>query len=299
VATDLYLISGFLGAGKTSTLQSLLSSPADLSGTLVIVNEAGRLGLDGRLVERAWIPVRELSNGCVCCTLRTELVELLRLLLSEAEPPARIILEASGLANPLAVVGAVRRFVDRLGLIKTVAVVEVELWEARAVLGPAFRDGLAAADLVILNKIDTVASEAAEGYLKEIVAERPGLAVVAASYGRIDPELFLRPPESGPLQGSSEEALPGDWLSTGLEVDRPIPRAAWEAFLGRWGHRLERLKGQLLLDDGQAYIDGVRGRLSLREALPGVPGTRLVLIGRGWPEAELEAALAALAASAV
>jgi G3E family GTPase len=199
----------------------------------------------------------------------------------------------------LAVIKTIRRFVDSLGLIKTVTVIEAEVWEIREVFGENFQNGLAAADLLILNKTEAMTPEAVSNMVAGIRAAWPDLTVHPTSHGRIDPDLFFGPPRlrSDPSEGAPEEALAG-YASAGLETGSPIPEAAWEAFMARWGGRLERIKGQLLLSGGRFYLDRVRGREERRPALPDVSGTRLVLIGRGFEAAELEAVLADLAAEA-
>ena len=85
-------------------------------------------------------------------------------------PPARILMEASGLANPVAVMAAVRRYAGSLGILKSVAVVEAEIWAARSVMGESFHMGLATADLLILNKTE----EMAPGEISAMAEISPG-----------------------------------------------------------------------------------------------------------------------------
>ena len=70
--TSVYLLSGFLGAGKTSLMQHILSTGVG-PDTVVFVNEFGRLGLDGKLIQREGLSMYELNNGCICCSLKDEL----------------------------------------------------------------------------------------------------------------------------------------------------------------------------------------------------------------------------------
>ena len=98
------LIAGFLGAGKTTFINRLLRS-ADLSDTVVVVNEFGEIGLDHLLVEGADDTVLELSNGCICCSIRGALVDTLVDLL--ARKPKRIVIETTGIADPLPILQSV------------------------------------------------------------------------------------------------------------------------------------------------------------------------------------------------
>jgi G3E family GTPase len=99
----LSVLTGFLGAGKTTLLNRLLKEPA-LGDTAVIINEFGEIGLDHLLVEHADDGIVELSTGCLCCTLRGDLVEALERLLRRLDNGrariARVIVETTGLADP-------------------------------------------------------------------------------------------------------------------------------------------------------------------------------------------------------
>ncbi|MDR1658339.1 MAG: GTP-binding protein [Deltaproteobacteria bacterium] len=296
MSTDLFLLAGFLGAGKTTTLSHILSVCSDLSGTVVIVNEAGKLGLDGQWVERNGVAVQQLNNGCVCCTLKTELVELLRNLLSENRPQ-RILMEASGLANPLAVVETVRRFVDQLGFVKTILIIEAEVWEIRSVLGDAFQQGLRVADLIIINKTEDLEPKTLDGIVAGISSSLvPTTEIFPTSFGRVPPDLFFKPPSSRSLQpqdaaGEMVEAAMAGFITVNHVSSKSIDRKYWEAFLGKWGRRLERIKGQLSLEGQWFYFDSVRGVYSYRPGLPDLKQTTLVLIGREFDESELKASL--------
>src|SRR5689334_7275974 len=98
------VLTGFLGAGKTTLLNRLLRSP-EMADTAVIINEFGEIGIDHVLVERADDGVVELSSGCLCCTIRGDLVETLEDLLrrldnGRLERLARVVVETTGLADP-------------------------------------------------------------------------------------------------------------------------------------------------------------------------------------------------------
>ena len=99
------VLTGFLGSGKTTLLKALLKRP-ELTGTAVIVNEFGDVGLDDALIESAQEETVLLPSGCVCCAVRGDLVEALNRLytqMRDGDIPelTRIILETSGLGGPL------------------------------------------------------------------------------------------------------------------------------------------------------------------------------------------------------
>src|SRR5471030_1701676 len=110
--TPVNLLTGFLGSGKTTLLQRLLSS-ADLSGTAVLINEFGEVGLDHHLMERIDETVVLLRSGCLCCTIRGELARAIRDLHSRRErglvPPfGRMVVESTGLADPFQILSTLK-----------------------------------------------------------------------------------------------------------------------------------------------------------------------------------------------
>lgn len=105
------VLTGFLGAGKTTLLNRLLKDPA-LADTAVIINEYGEIAIDHLLVEQASDGVIQLSDGCLCCTVRGELVDTLadlvdRLQTGRIERLARVIIETTGLADPVPVLQSI------------------------------------------------------------------------------------------------------------------------------------------------------------------------------------------------
>lgn len=105
------IITGFLGAGKSTLLNRLLKDPA-LSDAAVIINEFGEIGIDHLLVETSGDSIIELSNGCLCCTVRGELIDTFANLLDamqteRVKPVSRVIIETTGLADPVPVLKAV------------------------------------------------------------------------------------------------------------------------------------------------------------------------------------------------
>lgn len=109
--TPVHLITGFLGSGKTTLLKRLLAEPR-LSDTAVLINEFGEIGLDHQLLERIDENMVLLQSGCLCCTIRGELVDAMRLLLSKREQGLvpwfrRVVIESTGLADPFPILSTI------------------------------------------------------------------------------------------------------------------------------------------------------------------------------------------------
>jgi G3E family GTPase len=176
------LLTGFLGAGKTTLVNRILADPS--SGRVaVIVNEFGAIGIDGDLIHRASDDMLELTNGCICCASREDLVGALERLylrrLGLAEPTIafdRIVVETSGIADPVPI--AQLFYTDmklnltfRIDAIVTV----VDLLHVVAQLEgrPEARKQIALADKLIFNKRDLVSGEAARTAAAAVAALNP------------------------------------------------------------------------------------------------------------------------------
>src|SRR5713101_5728752 len=156
----LTVLTGFLGAGKTSLLNRLLSDPA-LAETAVIINEFGEIGLDHLLVKSIREGVVLLQSGCLCCTLRGDLVEALEQLLRDLDNGRvvfrRIILETTGLADPAPVLQTAMAhpyLVQRFRLDGVITVVDAV--NAAATLDQHMESvkQVAVADRIVLTKTD-------------------------------------------------------------------------------------------------------------------------------------------------
>jgi cobalamin biosynthesis protein CobW len=209
------IVTGFLGAGKTSLVRHLLATGAG-HRLAVIVNEFGELGIDRDLLLGCGDAacgeddILELANGCICCTVADDFLPTLSRLIDRAEPPGHIVIETSGLALPKPLVQAfawpeirTRTTVDGVVTVIDAATAAEGRFASdpdavarqraadRAIdhdnpLEEVFTDQLACADLVILNKSDLVAPQRLAALRREIEARlRPGVKLIAAEQGRV------------------------------------------------------------------------------------------------------------------
>ena len=215
------VITGFLGAGKTTLIRHLLENAGGRRIALII-NEFGDVGVDGELVKGCndeacgTGDIVELANGCICCTVADEFIPTMTALLEREERPDHIIIETSGLALPQPLVKAfnwpeIRAGVTVDGVIAVVDAPAVRdgLFAAdpakvdalrkadinldhESPLHELFEDQLRAADMVVLNKADLVTPQEAVELTERIGGEvRPGVRVVPADHGRVDPAVLL------------------------------------------------------------------------------------------------------------
>jgi G3E family GTPase len=155
------VITGYLGAGKTTLLNRILSEPHG-QRYAVIVNEFGEIGIDNDLVVNADEEVFEMNNGCVCCTVRGDLIRVLEGLMRRKGKFDAIIVETTGLADPAPV--AQTFFVDEAVGAKTkldavVTVADARWLRERLADAPEAKNQIAFADVVIINKSDLVSPQ--------------------------------------------------------------------------------------------------------------------------------------------
>jgi G3E family GTPase len=192
----LTIITGFLGAGKTTLLNRLLKDPT-LSDTAVLINEFGEIGLDHLLVERVDDGIVMLSSGCLCCTVRGDLVTALEKLLRDRDNGRiafrRVVIETTGLADPAPVLHTIMAhpyLVMRFRLDGVVTLVDAVNGAATLDAHPEAVKQAAVADRLVLTKTDL-----SDGGPPELVdrlhALNPGAPILDAAAGEATPEKLL------------------------------------------------------------------------------------------------------------
>ncbi|MEW5772428.1 MAG: GTP-binding protein [Thermodesulfobacteriota bacterium] len=287
---ELVILTGFLGAGKTTLLRRLLEDQTSRYRLVgVIQNEIGEVGLDGTLV-RGECVLEEMDEGCVCCSLAGQLrAGLLRI--RERLVPDLVVLETSGLANPLNVLDELPEVTDlaRPGPVVTVADA-VNFWAATAESRVAL-DQVRAADVVVLAKadlVDEVRAHALEARIRDlnplarVLRSREGWIPWSDILGQAPPERPSRVLALGDLRGGRATHAADRF---GVRVERlasPLTEDRLADMLRDAGP-MARIKGVVDLagEEGPVLVQGVRGRVEL-SVLPGPdPGERfLVFIGR-------------------
>ena len=316
------VLTGFLGSGKTTLLNQLLAQ-GEAETTAVIVNEFGEVGIDGQLVMGVDEDVIELNNGCICCTVRADLVTTIGRLLARPQPVRRILIETTGLADPAPVIQSfmldehLRARTELDALVTVVDARHNPLWlsmgeEAEAAGGEnVAREQIAFADLLLLNKVDLV--------------DEAALTICEIELRRINPLARIRRMRDGTIEAAevlgigafdlkNALAIEPDLLSdaehvhddaiasVSLRPEGDLDPTAFFGWLNRFvqakGIDILRIKGIVaLVGEARRYVfHGVHMTLDGRPGKPWRPGEprrgELVFIGRNLDAEEIAAGLA-------
>ena len=283
------VLGGYLGAGKTTLLNRMLRSAA-AERLAVLVNDFGDIAIDAELIESRDGDTIRLANGCICCSLANGFAEAMATIGGLGDRPHRLVIEASGVADPAAV--AQWAHLPGFTLDGVVVLADAETVQERAddrLVGRHIRQQVVAGDVIIVNKTDLVDDAAVAEVHAWLAEEAPGRAVVDAVHAQVPLDLVLGLPPSGRREASA--ATDPGHRSWTLTARRPLDRTELGAALDALPSTVVRAKGIIdLADDPHRrwLVQRVGHRRTTTPhgpAQPGEPG-RLVLIGLPDPAAD-------------
>jgi G3E family GTPase len=301
------VVTGFLGAGKTTLVRAFLASPQG-RGTAVIVNEFGAVGIDDKLVRDSAEATVLLGNGCACCVTRSDLQVALRRLVAERErgllPPfGRIVIETSGLADPgpiLQTFATDRALGAEFHAEVAVAVVDAVTGAETLDWSPEARKQIMLADRLVVSKTDLADPAAAAQLTERLAALNPRAAIDVAVHGALDPRCLTDDAAAPARHGFAAEVTHADGIVS-FVLTETVP-VAWTPF-ARAMETLIALRGRdLLRVKGFLDVAGCRGPVLVQfvqhlahppfelQAWPdGERTSCLVFITRGLGEAPVRA----------
>ena len=300
----LTILTGFLGAGKTTLLNRILKGEHGLRAA-VLVNDFGSINIDAELVVGVENNVISLANGCVCCTLRDDLVQTVTEAINRPEQPEYILLEASGVADPIGIAMTFisPRLRDCIRLDSITCVVDAEQVFAHpehpAVMDLQLRQ-IASADMMILNKVDLAGPEQVKK-VKDLIDDHfNNIRIVETSYcdvpyeilmgvGRFDPARLAPSPLAGEragVRGQHGDHDHSEAFSTwSYQTEQPLSLAALREIARKLPGSIFRCKGIVYAADMPQrrivlQIVGRRMDVSALDEWDGNrPGTRIAAIG--------------------
>jgi G3E family GTPase len=305
------VLTGFLGSGKTTLLRHLLSDPSTRD-TAVIVNEFGEVALDHHLVREVRDDLVVLGAGCVCCSVRNDLMRTLcdlhgRAKCGEIPRFARVMMETTGLADPAPIV----RTIARNGVVRSlfhlsavVTTVDACLGEQTLARQPESVAQAATADRLVITKTDLASAELVARLDRRLASLNPLSTRFRVAQGGIDPAVLLDPAPAHPLRTSTRDGEPhdhdhstrghgGDLHSFSETIDAPLdyhPFALWLSMMTQvHGEHLLRVKGILHVADDPlpVVVESVQHVVYPVRTLGAWPlsprASTLVVITRGLP----------------
>jgi G3E family GTPase len=269
------VLGGYLGAGKTTLLNHMLANADERIA--VLVNDFGDINIDEALIESADGDTIALSNGCICCSLVDGFATALETIRALDPQPERLLIEASGVADPATVAawGHSPGFV----LDATVVVVDAETIRMKSrdkYVGDTIRAQLGSGDIIVLNKTDLVDDGTVETTAAWLKSTCPDAVILKTRNAEVDPLLLLgvtdRPKAAEPAHIHADEIFTTwDWSPEA----EPVARADIESMMGELGDNVVRAKGILWLDhdpEHQSILQRVGKRWTIRR-------------GASWPDA--------------
>ena len=272
------VVSGMLGSGKTTFIRNLLKDSH--ARTVVLVNDFGALGIDGEVFSAAGIEAVELPSGCVCCTLKFDLITTIDRIRTTFDPE-HLVIEPSGVASPSGVLEALVS--AGIGQVSVVGVVDatefLELHEAE-MFGTFFRDQIVNADLILVNKTDLAGEDLARRTAAAIEAMNPAAIVLRTVQALIEGAL----PEARAgrkIVAAGHAHFRFDTLSFKIAAGTPIGgmAALMSALAAGSCGKIVRAKALATTDRGPWRFDLAFGNLSSAPFEQPIDDSRMVVIG--------------------
>lgn len=283
--TELYLITGFLGAGKTTFLKNFIRLFGGRRLHLII-NEFGKEGVDGALLREVGAAMDEINNGSIFCTCRLDrFEEVLQNALTRQ--PEIIIVEASGLSNPLNVhkiLGRPEMFCD-LEYKGCICIIDARQFPKVYETASVVKKQISVSDLLLINKTDTVTTEQLAGVRQILLQHRRDIPIYETVFGKMDPqwlEAMSRPTEiSGDIFQTEDITL----RKYTLYVKKDVSLDQLQKFLEMFLENTYRVKG-FVRTGGKSWLIDCVGSIYKQtsvEAISGAGNYLVVLSGSGLP----------------
>lgn len=308
IKTPVTVLTGFLGSGKTTLLNYILTANHGKK-IAVIENEFGEIGIDHEIVVNADEEIFEMNNGCICCTVRGDLIRILNQLSKKKNKFDYVIIETTGMADPAPV--AQTFFVDeqiksQFTLDAIITVVDgLHVFE-QLDRSPECPQQIAFADVVLLNKTDLIKTDQKEKALMQIQAINPGVKVIPTIKGEVNLDQILnvgsfdldRTLEIHPNFLKGHHHHHSQVGSVGLTTDKELNIEKFQAWIGNLlqtqGADIYRVKGLIAMPgkDQRYVFQGVHMQTEGQFGSPWRPDevrkSQLVFIGKNLDRAKLE-----------
>ena len=297
--TKVIVLTGYLGAGKTTALNNILRTVPQGRKVGVIVNEFAVIGVDGRMIQKDGVEVKQLSNGCVCCSKKRELSENISFLMKEYDPEL-ILVETSGVAS----IEPFSEIIESAGaeLSAIVTMVDAKRFEDSTGFGPVALKQIQYSSLIAVNKKDLVSEHMLDYALKHIGRLNPHAKLTKTQQGNLSfediasdlPLIKIPAPEKSKVpeilnslfpawfsDESSKHLMKNPVSSISYKTEKGLDRRKFDEFVNSLPRSMSRAKGFAnFLGDDRTYRFQYASGLVTMEPNEKKEATQLVLIGR-------------------
>ena len=283
------IVCGLLGSGKTTFIKNFVQGATEK--TVVLVNDFGKAGIDGEIFSAGGIESVELPSGCVCCTLKFDLITTIQRVVKQFSPQ-HLMIEPSGVASPSGVLEALES--AGTGPATVIGIVDVteftELYESR-MYGSFFEDQIVNSDVILVNKTDLADETKIAGTERMVSAINPRAILIRTVNAGINAPLPEAPAHRTIVPGSCHFRF--ETLSFNLR-DKPTLAVVQKLFddlsSGKFG-RVARAKALVSTAEGPYRFDSTYGKVDMMRFDKDVSESRLVVIGEGLDEAGISSIL--------
>ncbi|HSB33735.1 MAG TPA: GTP-binding protein [Nitrospirota bacterium] len=298
------VVCGLLGSGKTTFIKNYLKERREK--TVVLVNDFGAAGIDGEIFSAGGIESIELPSGCVCCSLRFDLITTITKIVKEFAPE-RLVIEPSGVASPSAVLEAiVSAGVENVSVVGIVDAAEFTEIQDAGIYGSFFEDQLKNSDIILVNKTDLAEEEKIIETVRRIEAVNPRAIVLRSVNAEVQadslpltatdrpaPERLNRRNRLRVIGSGQDDHVRFEALSCRLNSGTKL--TCLSSFFrdlarGRYGS-VVRAKGLIQTEEGPYRFDVVFGRVDTVCFDRDIKESRLVVIGEALNKPAIEKAL--------
>lgn len=278
------VVAGLLGAGKTTFIQNSIRTALDR--VVVLVNDFGAAGIDGEVLSAGGIDTVELPSGCVCCTLKPDLITSIERIIKDFSPD-HLMIEPSGVASPSGVLEAL----DTLGIspVTVVGIVDAtefpELYEG-GIYGSFFEDQVVTSDIILINKVDLAGEEAVNRTVGIIESLNPGALLFRTVNATVEVPVGIMSKKKQINNSAPHLHFSTVSLRPGGKPDFEVVRRFFDDLSkGTFGN-VVRAKALLETGNGPFRIDLSYGKIDVVPFAP-VSENRIVIIGKGLKEEAL------------
>lgn len=284
------VVCGLLGSGKTTFIRNFVTG--SLEKTVVLVNDFGKAGIDGEIFSADGIESVELPSGCVCCTLKFDLITTIQRIVKQFSPE-HLLIEPSGVASPSGVLEALES--AGIGSTSVIGIVDVteftELYES-GMYGSFFQDQIVNSDVILINKIDLANDHLIADTERMISSINPRAILFRTRNAQVDVPLSVTPGVRHLQSGSAHfnfETL--SIMITGVPPVDAVTSFFDDLATGRYG-LVVRAKALIRTAEGPYRFDCTYGIVDVMRFGNDISDSRLVVIGEGLDKGSLSQTIA-------